>query len=90
MDAKPSSGSYAWQSIVKALPLIKSCMLRRVGDGKQIKFFGERWLPVEEPAKVISPLNSISTDWTVSRLLVLNGAGWNNQLVDAMFLPFEA
>ena len=90
LDAKPSSGSYAWQSIVKALPLIKSCMLWRVGDGKQIKFFGERWLPGEEPAKVISPSNSISTDWTVSRLLVPNGAGWNNQLVDAMFLPFEA
>ena len=54
------------------------------------KFFGERWLPGEEPAKVISPSNSISTDWTVSRLLVSNGVGWNNQLVDAMFLPFEA
>ena len=90
LDAKPSSGSYAWQSIVKALPLIKSCVLWMVRDGKQIKFFGERWLPGEEPAKVISPSNSISTDWTVSRLLVPNGASWNNQLVDAMFLPFEA
>ena len=39
---------------------------------------------------MISPSNSISADWTVSRLLDPNGAGWNNQLVDAMFLPFEA
>ena len=53
LDAKPSSGSYAWQSIVKAIPPIKSSMLWRVGDGKQIKIFGERWLPGEEPAKVI-------------------------------------
>ena len=75
MDAKPSLGSSAWQSIVKAIPLIKLSMLWRVGDGKQIKIFRERWLPGEEPAKVISPLNSISTDWIVSRLLDPNGVG---------------
>ena len=90
LDAKPSLGSYAWQSIVKAIPLIKLSMLWRVGDGKQMKIFRERWLPGEEPAKVISPLNSISTEWIVSRLLDPTGVGWNDQFVDAMFLPFEA
>ena len=59
-------------------------------DGKQVKIFGDRWLPGEEPTKVISPLNSITADWTVSRLLDPNGADWNNQLMDAIFLPFEA
>ena len=58
--------------------------------GKQIKTFGDRWLPGEELAKVISPSNSISTEWTMSRLLNLDGAGWNAQLVDTMFLSFEA
>lgn len=90
LDAKPSSGSYAWQSIVKAIPLIKLGMLWRVGDGKQIKFFGERWLPGDEPAKVISPSNSATVKWTVSMMMDLSGAGWNEHLVDAMFLPFEA
>ena len=90
LDAKPSSDSYAWQSIVKAIPLIKSSMLWRVGDGKQIKIFRERWLLGEELAKVISASNSISADWTMSMLLDPNGAGWNDQLVDAIFLPFEA
>ena len=42
MDAKPSLGSYAWQNIVKTIPLVKSSMLWRVGDGKHIKIFGER------------------------------------------------
>ena len=72
--AKSSLGSYAWQSIVKAIPLVKSGMLWRVGDGKQIKIFRERWLPGEEPAKVISPSNSISAEWIVSTLLDSNGA----------------
>ena len=47
-------------------------------------------MPGEETTKVISPSNSILVEWTVSRLLNLNGASWNAQLVDAMFLPFEA
>ena len=72
--AKSSSGSYAWQSIVKAIPLVKLGMLWRVGDGKQIKIFGERWLPGEELAKEISPSNSIYAEWIVSRLLDSNGA----------------
>ena len=75
LDAKPSSGSYAWQSIVKAIPLIKTGMLWRVGDGKQIKIFGERWLPGEEPAKVVSPSSSSTVDWTMNMLMDLNGAG---------------
>ena len=90
MDAKPSLGSYAWQSIVKTIPLVKSSMLWRVGDGKQIKIFGERWLPGEEPAKVVSPSSSSTIDWTVNLLMDPNGSGWNDHLLDAMFLPFEA
>ena len=65
-------------------------MLWRVGDGKQIEIFEDRWLPGEEPTKVISPSNTISTERTISKLLNSDGAGWNAQLVDSMFLPFEA
>ena len=90
MDAKPSLGSYAWQSIVKTIPLVKSSMLWRVGDGKQIKIVGERWLPGEEPAKVVSPSSSSTIDWIVNLLMDSNGVGWNDHLLDAMFLPFEA
>ena len=75
LDAKPSSGSYAGQSIVKAIPLVKFGMLWRVGDGKKIKIFGERWLPGEEPAKVVSPSSSSTIDWTVNLLMDSNGAG---------------
>ena len=75
LDAKLSSGSYIWQSIVKAKKLVQSSLLWKVGDGKQIKILWDRWLPREEPAKVISPLNSILTEWTVSRLLDLSGVG---------------
>lgn len=90
LDAKPSMRSYAWQSIVKAKNLVKSGLLWRIGDGKQKKIFEDRWLPRKEPAKVISPLNTISVEWTVSRLLNPDGAGWNIQMVDSIFLPFEA
>ena len=35
-DAKKSSGSYAWQSILKARSVITDGMLWRVGDGSTI------------------------------------------------------
>jgi len=45
-------------------------MLWRIGGGKQIKIYGERWLPGEEPAKILSPSNNTTVEWTVSKLLV--------------------
>ena len=54
------------------------------------KIFGERWLPGEEPANMVSPSSSSIVDWTVNLLMDSNGAGWNDHLVDAMFLSFEA
>ena len=44
-EASASSGSYAWQSILKARNVISAGMRRRLGDGKSIKFYNENWQP---------------------------------------------
>ena len=54
-EASASSGSYAWQSILKARNVISAGMRRRLGDGKRIKFYNENWHPGNESTKVISP-----------------------------------
>ena len=43
-DAKVASGSYAWQSIVKASKLVQSGFLWRVGNGTKINIYNDRWL----------------------------------------------
>ena len=39
---------------------------------------------------VVSPKNEEASNWVVAKLLTSRGEGWNDQLVDALFLPFEA
>nr|POE91473.1 hypothetical protein CFP56_14585 [Quercus suber] len=48
------------------------------------------WLPGEASDCVVSPKIEEATNWVVANLLELEGGGWNEQLVDDLFLPFEA
>ena len=43
-NAKQSSGSYAWKSILKARQVISLGATWRVGDGKEISVFKDRWI----------------------------------------------
>ena len=89
-DAKVASGSYAWQSIVKARNLIQSGLLWRVGNSMKIKIYEDRWLLGRDSVCVISPKNEEASNWVVANFLTLGGEGWNDQVVDAFFLPFKA
>ena len=64
-------------------------MLWREGDGKTIRVFEDRWLPGQNPSKVISPWMGIDDDWTVSQLIDQDMGWWNSSIIDALFLPFE-
>ena len=88
-DAKVASGLYALQSIVKARKLVQFGLLWRVGNRRKINIYGDRWLLGGDSACVVSPKNEEASNWVVAKLLTSRGEGWNDQLVDALFLPFE-
>ncbi|KAL4609732.1 hypothetical protein ACB092_08G002500 [Castanea dentata] len=44
-EASCSTGSFAWQSLLKARHVIEKGMMWRVGDGTQIRVFHEKWIP---------------------------------------------
>lgn len=55
LDAKESaSASNAWSSILHGRDVILKGALWRVGDGKQIKIWGDNWLPTKFQPKVTS------------------------------------
>ena len=58
-EAKVASGSYA-------RGLIQRGMLWRVGDGRNINIYADRWLPNEGSAKIISPQVDTTKEWTVA------------------------
>ena len=43
-EASTSTGSYAWQSKMKARKVILTRMRWRLGDGKSIKIYEDNWL----------------------------------------------
>ena len=89
-DAKKSSGSYAWQSILKARSVIADGMLWRVGDGSTIRIYWDKWLPGKFPSRIGSPQIATPGDVRVSSLIDQDTKTWDYARIDHLFLPFEA
>ena len=89
-DAKKSSGSYAWQSILKARSVIADGMLWRVGDGSTIRIYWDKWLPGKFPSRIGSPQIVTPGDVRVSSLIDQDTKTWDYARIDHLFLPFEA
>ena len=51
-----SKPSYAWRSILQGLEVVKRGSCWRVGNGKLIHIWKDRWLPTPTTYKVVSPL----------------------------------
>jgi hypothetical protein len=58
--------SFVWRSICSVRSLLLHGLLWRVGDGKSIKIWGDRWLPtpithyVQSPPKIIGPESMVN------------------------------
>ena len=63
-----SNPSYAWQSIFNSLEIIRKGTRWRVGSGKMIHIWEERWFPTPTTHKVCSPQQDIGDFPMVSSL----------------------
>lgn len=85
------SPSYAWRSIHSSIEVIKKGTKWRVGNGKLIHIWEDRWMLTPSTYKVISPLLPHFDDFPmVSALIYLDTRRWKADLVRRTFLPFEA
>ena len=64
-DAKASSGSYAWRSILKARKVILLGARWRIGDGSSVKIFKDSWLPGAQSGRVLSFVSILSEEATM-------------------------
>uniref|UniRef100_A0A7N2L2S7 Uncharacterized protein n=1 Tax=Quercus lobata TaxID=97700 RepID=A0A7N2L2S7_QUELO len=53
------SGSYAWQSILKAREIVKKGSIWRIGDGRQVHIRGDKWLLDKFSSRIISPQKNL-------------------------------
>ena len=91
MDAaNPSSASYAWRSIIQGREVIKKEAVWRIGDGKSVDMWADRWLPRKYSPRVLSARPDELTDSKVCSLIDGDQKQWKTEVLENMLLDFEA
>ena len=85
-----SSPSYACWSIHSSLEVIRRGTRWRVGDGKLIHIWEDKWLPRPTTYRICSPPQIFDDFPMVSSLIDEDTRRWKADSVKALFLPFEA
>ncbi|XP_065622877.1 uncharacterized protein LOC136064721 [Quercus suber] len=85
-----SNPSHAWRSIFNSLAVIRKGTRWRVGNGKRIHIWEDKWLPTRTTHKVISFSRDFGDFPMVSSLIDENSKWWKPDLVKALFLQFKA
>ena len=82
--------SYTWKSLISAQSLVIEGLRQRVNNGANIKVWQDKWLPQGFTYNVTSPRLFLSVDTRVAGLIDSNTAKWKNEVLDSLFLPYEA
>ena len=85
-----SSPFYTWRSIFHSLEVIKKGTRWRVGNGRLIHIWEDKWLPTPSTYKVITHPRDFDGFPMVSSLIDQETKWWKTSVVRALFLPFEA
>ena len=88
--SSPSSASYAWKSILRGREVIQRGASWRVGDGKSINIWEDRWLPRKHFPKVLSSRSNILPSTKVCSLIDEDQKCWRIDLLESAMLSFEA
>uniref|UniRef100_A0A2N9G7B6 Reverse transcriptase domain-containing protein n=1 Tax=Fagus sylvatica TaxID=28930 RepID=A0A2N9G7B6_FAGSY len=85
-----TKGSYAWRSILSARDLITKGSVWRIGTGKDIHIWRDKWLIGSNNQRIIStpPLHTSISH--VEHLIDSDLKSWKTELVKDLFLPHEA
>ncbi|KAF5464150.1 hypothetical protein F2P56_014252 [Juglans regia] len=82
--------SYIWRSLLSVQEVVKNGERWRVGDGKDIRIWGKKWLPMPTSFSVRSPVNLLSPDAKVSELIDEENMEWETELIRDIFSKEEA
>ncbi|XP_075641969.1 uncharacterized protein LOC142613491 [Castanea sativa] len=89
LEAKPSTGSFSWKSMLWFRDLIEKGAIQRIGSGESVRIYEDAWLPSPE-GRISSPALHLAPDSTVDSLINSTTGWWNINLIDFCFYPPEA
>jgi ribonuclease HI/exonuclease III len=91
LDAKVGSRpSYAWRSILAGRELLQEGLFWRVGNGRNVRIWRDKWLPRASTYRIQSPRCGFEENTTVEALIDRNTGSWDKILVGELFLEPEA
>ena len=79
-----------WRSILSAQSIVRQGVRWRVGNGKDIRIWGDKWLPRGSSYEVISPRLFLHQDTRVSELIHTERKSWKEEVIRQLFLPVDA
>jgi hypothetical protein len=82
--------SYAWRSIFNARGIVDDGSMWRVGNGKKVGIWKDRWLPPPLSTLTFSPHQRLDADARVCSLLDLSTGRWNTQIIQDNFTIADA
>ncbi|XP_059446647.1 uncharacterized protein LOC132178216 [Corylus avellana] len=77
--------SFAWRSIQNASDLVNEGLIWRVGNGRSIRIWQDRWIKSPTTYRVLSPPSVIDPTSTVSVLIDHNTKWWNPMMLEQLF-----
>lgn len=66
--------SYTWRSVMFSQNLVRDGIRWRVGDGANIRIWGDKWIPTTSTYEVVSPRQFLHSDTRVNELINLETA----------------
>jgi hypothetical protein len=91
LEAKVGSKpSFAWRSIQGVGNIIKEGTSLRIGNGSEVKIWGEPWIPTLTTFRIQSTLKVLNSNFKVEELIDPNTQWWRTNLLQEMFCVEEA
>lgn len=81
--------SYDWRSIMGARQLLIQRVRWRIGNGKCINIWQDRWLGGEGSGRVITPTRLLHENACVSTLIDENNGCWRDDLIKKVFFAVD-
>jgi hypothetical protein len=82
--------SFVWRSIISAKPVLIHGLMWRIGDGNEVRIWGDRWIPRPCNFAIQSLVRILQPQARVVELIDQDMKRWNGPLVDSIFQKDEA
>ena len=82
--------SFIWRSIWVAQELVKYGSRWRIGNGKKVRIWEDKWLPTPSTYRVSSPRMFMHPNIRVGELINKDETCWKIEVLTMLFLPHEA